>query len=179
LAEQVTLEGDIAGNKVLDVTSGFLGMQYEVHVLAGINLDMSGFRKVTVRGDFTALPFRDNYFETVLFDPSHTIDKRNTLLGTMADTSGLGPHIGAFKYGCYHNMNQLRKGLWKGAVEAYRVLAPGGSMIFKWSNSEKPYSWATDTVEKAVRNFDKIRVNVRKSGASTGNYTFYAWYRKK
>lgn len=159
------------------MTSGLLGMQREVNLWADVNLDMSQFRKVTVRGDFTSLPFKNDSFDTVLFDPPHTIDTRNTLLGTLEPNTGLGPHLGAFKYGCYRSVDQLRKGVYKGATEAYRVLKPGGVMIFKWSNSEKPYSWATDTVER-VKGWQKDRVALKKSGAHTGNFSFYVWYRK-
>lgn len=160
------------------MTAGLHGMQYEIGVLASINLDASPFRKVDVRGDFTKLPFRSDSLVTLLFDPPHTIDSRNTLLGTMGEKGGFGPHIGAFKYGCYRSLKELRSSLYEGAQEAYRVLKPGGTLIFKWSNSEKPYSWATDTVEKAG-SFDKYRVDARKSGANTGNFSFYVWYRKK
>jgi hypothetical protein len=92
--------------------------------------------------------------------------------------SGMGPHIGAFKYGCYRSLKDLRLGVYHGAQEAYRVLEPDGTLIFKWSNSEKPYSWATDTVEKAGT-FEKYRVDAKKSGANTGNFSFYVWYRAK
>jgi hypothetical protein len=61
-ADQLTLEGPpIRG--VLDMTAGLRGMQYEVRILASVNLDASAFRRVDVRGDFTKLPFRDNSFQ--------------------------------------------------------------------------------------------------------------------
>lgn len=177
--DQHTLEGNLAGYDVLDMTAGFFGMQWEVKEYAGVNLDASRYRPgITVLGDFTNLPFRDSIFWKLLFDPPHTVDKRNTLLGTLEPNDGLGPHLGSFKYGAYHNIDQLRKGVYRGALEAYRVLKPGGTLIFKWSDSEKAYSWATDTVEKAAPKFEKFRVRLKKSGANTGNYSFYAYYRK-
>jgi len=177
--DQVTLEGKVIEG-VLDMTAGLHGMQYEVGILASDNLDASPFRKVDVRGDFTHLPYRDEAFEKVLFDPPHTVDSRNTLLGTIGAAGGLGPHMGAFKYGCYRSLADLRKGVFDGAAEAARVLKPGGVLIFKWSNSEKPYSWATDTVEKAAKGLlEKFRIHTIRSGAHTANFSFYAWYRKR
>ncbi len=178
-AEQVRLGTLKPIEGVLDVTSGLYGMQYEVRILASVNLDASPYRRVTLRGDFTNLPFRDATFNTVLFDPPHTIDTRNTLFGTLNPHSGLGPHIAAFKYGCYRTVDQLRKAVYRGASEACRVLTVDGTMIFKWSNSEKPFSWATDTVEKAAPRLFKYKLHIRKSGSHTQNQTWYVWYRKK
>ncbi len=73
--------------------------------------------------DFTAMPFPDATFYLVVFDPPHL------------------KHIGenawmAKKYG-------VLKGNWKqmlrdGFVECMRVLKPGGSLIFKWSEVQIP-----------------------------------------
>src|SRR5258708_31856283 len=57
---------------------------------------------------YTTLFRSDKSFSTVLWDPPHTIDSRNTLFGTLPPTKGLGPHLGAFKYGAYKNMKALR-----------------------------------------------------------------------
>lgn len=73
--------------------------------------------------DFTDLPFGDNSFHLVVFDPPH--------LESVGDTS-----IMAMKYG------QL-KGNWKsmlsaGFSECMRVLKPNGVLIFKWSEVQIP-----------------------------------------
>ncbi len=125
------------------------------------------------------VPMGDEAFHTVLYDPPHTIDTRNTLFGTLEEISGLGPHLGAFKYGCYRSIKQLRKSVAEGAAECARVLKVDGVLIFKWSNSEKPYSWATDTVEKVAPMLEKTRLKIERSGARTKNQTFYVWYRKR
>lgn len=179
MIDQLTLEGDIAGLRTLDMTSGLLGMQNEVKTFAGVNLDASRFRPVTVRGDFTHLPFKTEAFETVLFDPPHCIDSRNTLFGTFPQMGGLGPHLATFKYGAYHSMKELRESVRDGIREAYRILIPRGMMIFKWSNSEKPYSWADDTVKQASEGlFQKEAIRMIRSNAHTVNASFYIWYRK-
>jgi len=175
---QRTLEGELAGEKVLDMTSGLRGMQYEIRQLAEVNLDLSRFRAVNVRGSFAMLPFRDGAFEKVLFDPPHTLDSRNTLLGTMDAVGGYGPHVGAFKFGCYRTISQMRKSIWEGSKEAWRVLEKDGTLIFKWSDSEKPWSWGHDTVRQAA-SWKLERLKINGSGANTGNSTFYGWYRKR
>jgi len=172
---QLTLEGPIAGLDVLDMTSGLRGMQWETKIHADINLDASAYRKVTVRGSFQKLPFKNESFEKILFDPPHVLDQRNTLLGSFPVTSGEGPVIATWKYGCYRNINQLRKALYEGTREAHRVLKSGGWMIFKWSDAEKSYDWAVASVDQRFR---IERISRRASGAGTGNGTWLSWYRK-
>lgn len=77
--------------------------------------------KPDVIADFTNLPFEDNSFYMVVFDPPH--------LKTLGETSWM-----AKKYG------KLPKD-WKslihdGFIECMRVLKPNGTLIFKWNESE-------------------------------------------
>lgn len=73
-----------------------------------------------VVGDFTAMPFDDNSFRLVVFDPPHV---RAGTKGWMAK-----------KYG------SLTHKTWKevirsGVDECLRVLKPGGTLIFKWNEA--------------------------------------------
>lgn len=68
--------------------------------------------------DFRALPFEDDRFRLVIFDPPHLTD------------AGPDSWIGA-KYGCLSG--GWRDDLKAGFAECFRVLAPGGVLIFKWS----------------------------------------------
>ena len=78
----------------------------------------------TTLADFTKLPFEDNTFFHVVFDPPHLI------------------HIGrtawmAKKYG------RLEKDGWEklihdGFSECMRVLKPYGTLVFKWSETDIP-----------------------------------------
>src|SRR5437588_9007829 len=145
---QQTLLGNAAGTGTLDMTSGLRGMQNELHEWAGINIDASRFRRVDIRADFTKLPFKDGAFSKILFDPPHVLDQRNTLLGTVNPTGGLGPVLATWKYGSYRNVDQLRKALYAGSREAYRVLEDRGILIFKWSDAEKSFNWALSSIEK-------------------------------
>lgn len=76
-----------------------------------------------IQGDFTALPFTDNSFSLVVFDPPH--------LKTAGGKSWM-----ARKYG-------RLEGSWKdelrlGFTECFRVLKPEGTLIFKWNEYQIP-----------------------------------------
>lgn len=74
-----------------------------------------------VIADFTNMPFGDESFKLVVFDPPHL------------DNSNPGAYM-ALKYGT------LRRGKWQddlrqGFSECMRVLEPYGILIFKWNES--------------------------------------------
>lgn len=75
--------------------------------------------------DFTALPFADNSFSLVVFDPPHLI--RNGKKGWLAK-----------KYGKLGQEWQVE--LKAGFEEGFRILKPEGILIFKWSEHEIPVS---------------------------------------
>lgn len=74
--------------------------------------------------DFTCLPFKDNTFYHVVFDPPHLIQG--------GDNAWM-----VKKYG------KLNKDTWKrmlhdGFSECMRVLKPYGTLIFKWNETQIP-----------------------------------------
>ena len=71
--------------------------------------------------DFTALPFDDETFRLVVFDPPHLI--------YAGEKSWLRK-----KYGRLNA--QWRESLKKGFAECFRVLKPEGILIFKWNESQ-------------------------------------------
>jgi SAM-dependent methyltransferase len=78
-----------------------------------------------VQADFRALPFKKESFSLVVFDPPHTI--RNVEEGGVI----------AERYG------RLTIATWQqdlplGFQECWRVLAPKGTLIFKWNECDKP-----------------------------------------
>ena len=76
-----------------------------------------------VVADFTKLPFEDETFWHVVFDPPHLI--RGKELGTMTK-----------KYGCLNgDWKEMLRG---GFAECFRVLKPNGTLIFKWCETEIP-----------------------------------------
>lgn len=73
-------------------------------------------------GDFTNLPFENNTFHHVVFDPPHLIS----------------PGKNSIMYAQYGGLN---KDTWpelikKGFEECMRVLKPNGTLVFKWSNHD-------------------------------------------
>ena len=71
--------------------------------------------------DFRDMPFPDDSFHAVVFDPPHLI--------RAGDKSWL-----ALKYG---KLNQgWREDLAKGFSECFRVLKPNGTLIFKWNETQ-------------------------------------------
>ena len=89
--------------------------------------DLSDGRTLKVRPDrvacFTDLPFPDETFSLVVFDPPHI--KRLALLGDMTK-----------KYGAL--LPNWRDTLREGFSECFRVLKPSGTLVFKWCEVEIP-----------------------------------------
>jgi len=104
----------------------FMDKRKETHVLTDKS-STGGSRTLTVdpdlQADFTALPFPDNSFALVVFDPPHLI--RNGRKGWLAK-----------KYGKLEG--DWREELRQGFAECFRVLRPEGTLIFKWNEHEVP-----------------------------------------
>jgi len=75
--------------------------------------------------DFTALPFPSNYFNLVVFDPPH--------YKGIGDKSWLRAKYGRLD-------GEWRFMLRDGFSECFRILALGGTLIFKWASVEFPLS---------------------------------------
>lgn len=88
-----------------------------------------GYRELIVEpdmlADFTALPFPDEQFALVVFDPPHLV--RNGKNGWLAKKYG---KLGA------DWPDDIRKGF----AECFRVLRPDGVLVFKWNEHEVPVS---------------------------------------
>jgi SAM-dependent methyltransferase len=78
-----------------------------------------------IQCDFTDLPFADNTFAIVCFDPPHLV--KNGANGWLAKKYG--------KLG-----EDWRGDLRKGFAECFRVLRPEGALIFKWNEHDVPVS---------------------------------------
>ncbi|WP_314807322.1 SAM-dependent methyltransferase [Segatella oris] len=95
--------------------------------------------KPDVQADFTNMPYPNETFHMVVFDPPHLL--RNVGKSKFADIYGsLNPkarptgyqHI---KYGSLPNQN-WRDLLKRGFAECFRVLKHGGFLIFKWNETD-------------------------------------------
>lgn len=100
----------------------------------------SGSRSLKIHpdvvSDFTELPFMDNIFDMVVFDPPHLLHAgRNSWLAKKYGKLGL----------------DWREDVRKGFSEGFRVLKPLGSLIFKWNETDIPVSHVLAlTLEKPV-----------------------------
>ena len=106
----------------------FVDKRNETHTLPDIS-STGGSRTLNIspdiQADFTALPFPDNRFALVVFDPPHLV--RNGKRGWLAK-----------KYGKLEG--DWKEELRKGFAECFRVLKPEGTLIFKWNEHEVPVS---------------------------------------
>ncbi len=111
-----------------DERAVFVDKRCETHTLPDIS-SSGGSRQLVIApdivADFTALPFPDNTFALVVFDPPHFT--RNGSGGWMAK-----------KYGKLEG--DWRTELTKGFAECFRVLRPEGTLVFKWNENEVPVS---------------------------------------
>lgn len=111
-----------------DSRAVFVDIRNEQHLLPDKS-SKGGARKLIispdVQADFTELPFADESFSLVCFDPPHF--ERN------GATSWVG-----LKYGTLSS--DWRDMLRRGFAECFRVLKPEGVLVFKWNESEIPVS---------------------------------------
>lgn len=80
--------------------------------------------KPDIIGDFTNMPFASESFSLVVFDPPHLVK--------VGEKSWL-----ALKYGKL-DKNNWEKDLKEGFNECWRVLKKGGTLLFKWNETDIP-----------------------------------------
>lgn len=129
--------------KILDATAGSRSIWYEKNHPYTVYLDkrigvfssQSGNKKrkdvrsykvfPNVVGRWENLPFKNDCFDTVVFDPPHLIKQRDKkLMGMVAC------------YGVLYTDN-WKQVLSNGIDELFRVLKPNGAFIFKWCENDR------------------------------------------
>lgn len=107
-----------------DPRAVFMDKRSESHTLPDVS-SRGGFRTLEVRpdivADFTALPFADASFQLIAFDPPH--------LTRNGKESWMGKKYGTLK-------GDWRDELRRGFAECFRVLRPGGTLVFKWNETD-------------------------------------------
>lgn len=125
--------------KILDVTCGSRSIWFNKHHPAAVYCDKRELHETGVFGrqrstqtlditpdiicDFTDLPFEEETFSLVVFDPPH--------LTKVKETAWL-----VKKYGVL--TDEWPKMLHDGFTECMRVLKWGGVLVFKWSENDIP-----------------------------------------
>jgi SAM-dependent methyltransferase len=74
--------------------------------------------------DFRAIPFPDESFRVVVFDPPHLV--------RVGENAWMGKKYGRL------NTETWRDDIAQGFAECFRVLAPNGVLIFKWNETQIP-----------------------------------------
>lgn len=106
-----------------DSRAVFADIRNEQHTLCdGRNLHINP----DIIADFRALPFPDDSFAQVVFDPPH--------LDRAGENGWMRKKYGAL------NKDTWRDDLRAGFAEAFRVLRPHGTLIFKWNETQIPVS---------------------------------------
>ena len=80
-----------------------------------------------VVADFTSMPFPDESFYLVVFDPPHIMRHRGGLTGCFSKKYGMLP-------------SKWPEVLRAGFAECFRVLKPHGTLVFKWADTNIPVS---------------------------------------
>ena len=127
----------MSDKKILDVTCGSRTIWFNKHHPAAVYCDKrkEEYHKLwknagnctlniapDIQCDFTNLPFDDECFSLVVFDPPHLLN--------VGDQSWL-----AKKYGKL-NKKTWKQDISKGFDECMRVLKPCGVLIFKWNEQQ-------------------------------------------
>lgn len=82
--------------------------------------------------DFTELPFQDNTYSLVVFDPPH--------MNKINETAYM-----CIKYG--RLSGDWKEMLRRGFAECFRVLKPSGTLIFKWNEVQIPLKTILELTE--------------------------------
>ena len=107
---------------ILDATAGYRMMWFNKNHKDTVYLDQRRQVGPDLIAVWKALPFRDQTFDLVVFDPPHG---SNGQKGVFAD-----------RYGTLLAHQQFPFVYWA-ARELLRVLKKGGSLIFKWNTHDK------------------------------------------
>ncbi len=107
----------------LDVTYGRGGFWRDLPE-PELRFDRSPVSSDVVPADVRQLPLRDESVRSVAFDPPFLATKGPSLKKT-------GPNLVVKRFGSYPNENELFVMYYMALLEIYRVLQPGGILVFK------------------------------------------------
>ncbi len=144
-------EINIVGKHILDATCGSRKIWFDKNCEGAVFLDkrvehgsaiwksikMDSVRTIDVQpdviADFTDMPFGDESFELVVFDPPHLI--------SVGDNAWMKKKYGKLP-------EEWEDLIYDGFWECMRVLKPYGTLIFKWSEVQIPTRKVIDAIGK-------------------------------
>lgn len=123
---------EIENKKILDVCCGSKMFWFDKNREDTIYMDIREYEDILCDGrkleikpdivdDFRKIPFKDNSFKLVVFDPPHLV--------RVGENSWLKKKYG--KLG-----EEWKSDIKKGFEECFRVLEPYGTLIFKWNEEQ-------------------------------------------
>lgn len=147
LVESIPADSEILkGKKILDVTCGPRGIWFNPHEMHTLYCDQrrehhesyyDAHRTIDVYPDvvcdFTKLPFPNDTFNLVVFDPPHLIGKDKSWLKK--------------RFGYYESKESAMSSINAGISECIRVLKLNGVLIFKWCELQIPTKEIIDSLD--------------------------------
>jgi len=103
---------------ILDATAGKRGIWYDKKNDETVYMDIRKEVEPDIVADVKHLPFKDQIFDLVIFDPPHANFSENAQMSE--------------RYG-YFTTRQITAAIKKGAIEFNRVLNGNGMVLFKWN----------------------------------------------
>ena len=141
--------------RILDATSSRRIMWENKHDLDTVYMDIRPEVVPDVIGDVRSVPFDDNIFDLVVFDPPH---KSLGVNSTMAD-----------RYGIFTD-GEIRAAIAGGFAEIGRILRENGLCLFKWSDGDFPLGKMANMRPPALTVLVTQRVSYRNK---SGNQCFW------
>lgn len=150
----MTEKAKVEPYQILDATCGKRMMWFDKFSENCVYMDIRREMAPELVADFRVLPFADNTFNLIVFDPPHT--------------SCVKSH-GIFirKFGALRS-STVHIDLYKAAKELFRVLKPHGILVFKWNTHDYK-------LEKILRLFPKRPLFGQKSAFRTKHASSTYW----
>lgn len=162
---------------ILDVTMGHRGMQKEVAkqfrifgtiISIDIRSAMGNGMKPDIVADSCKLPFYDDSFDIVLFDPPFSF--RNS------KSCGSKEYVRFYiTYGLnlYTSRTELQNYIKNTFYEIARVVKPNGTCLLKWSESRIPLNFPLELLPNKLIQLKKWSRPSKHFGTKSGSLTWY------
>lgn len=141
--------------KILDMTAGGRNIWLDKFCPDAVFVDHRVAMNPDVVADSTCLPFDNESFDLIVFDPPH-------------GNFGVGSNQSRL-YGSY-TLSEIREFMRGAAAEAHRVGRAEALMAFKWCNHDMRHDWALAILDPWWRALFGHVVSIRSRHASTSQW---------